>query len=190
MALKLMTPPTLEPITLQEALTHLKADPGEASTNVDALIRAVRGQAEQETGRSLLPQTWKKTLDQFPDAIRLDRPPIVAVSSVKYYDTAGVQQTLDPATYFVDTESEPGWLVPGANFTWPATQCGRINAVEVIYTAGYADAASVPEEIKQWIKIVMRENYDNPAGAYDGRTLIVMPHVDGLLDRYRVTRWV
>jgi hypothetical protein len=60
----------------------------------------------------------------------------------------------------------------------------------VVYVAGYADAKSVPEAIKNWMKIVMRELYDNPAGVQDGRQLLLMPHVERLLDRYRITRWV
>lgn len=189
MALRITVEPTLEPISLAEAMAHLNADDGEDMSKITALIMSARSLAEQETGRALLPQTWKKTLDEFPDAIRLDNPPITAVSSVRYLDVNAVWQTLDPATYVADFASEPGWIVPAANRAWPATLT-QANVVEVIYTAGYPDAASVPAAIKQWIKVVMRELYDNPAGAYDGRNLVLMPHVDGLLDRYRVTRWV
>jgi hypothetical protein len=59
---------------------------------------------------------------------------------VKYYDTDGVQQLLSASSYQLDKESEPGWLVPAYGYTWPTTRC-MANAVEVIYVAGYADAA-------------------------------------------------
>jgi uncharacterized phiE125 gp8 family phage protein len=189
MALKLIVEPAAEPLSLEEAIAHLKPADGEDMATLSSLIAAARTMAEQELDRSLMQQTWKKTLDEFPDAIRLDNPPIQSVTSVKYVDINAVQQTLDPATYQVDLASEPGWIVPASGYAWPAT-LAQANVLEVVYVAGYADAKSVPEAIKNWMKIVMREMYDNPAGFQDGRQLLLMPHVERLLDRYRITRWV
>lgn len=183
MALQLQTAPTAEPISLAEAVAHLKPNEGAVeSERISMLITAVRQLAEQELGRSLMPQTWRKTLDEFPEAIRLDMPPITAITSVKYYDEDETLITLASSDYQLDSESDPGWLVPAADLTWPATK-QRANAVEVVYTAGYANAGAVPAAIKQWMLIHLRAFYDHPGGDVQR-----LEYVDGLLDRYRVMR--
>lgn len=187
MALQMVTGPTVEPITLEEAMAHLKADPAESGGLVSTLISMAREMCEQQTGRALAPQTWRKTLDDFPEAIRLDFPPIVSVTHVKYYDDDGVQQTLAGDSYQLDAETEPGWIVPAADYSWPTTQA-RANAVEVVYTCGYATPDAVPESLKQWMLLTMRATYDNPAGYANGQGLLMLPHVDRLLDRYTVMR--
>lgn len=187
MALQLVTPVTVEPITLADARAHLKPSGRESNDLIEILVKMAREMAEQETGRALAPQTWRKTLDEFPDQIRLDNPPIVSVTSVKYYDVNGVQQTLSTDSYILDTETEPGWLVPAYNFVWPVTQ-RRANAVQVIYTCGYATPDNVPSAIKNWMLLQMRAAYDNPAGYSTERGFTMLPQVDRMLDRYRVSR--
>lgn len=180
MSLQLMTGPTEQPISLPEAVAHIKPHSAASNDAILGLVRAASQAAEGHMNRSLLPQAWRKTLDEFPESIRLDKPKIIAITSVKYFDEDGVQQTLLADCYQLDNESEPGWLVPAAGYSWPGTQL-RANAVEVIYTAGYEDAAAVPEAIKQWMKIWMRAVYDNPTGKVE-----LSEHVMALLDRYIV----
>jgi len=73
--------------------------------------------------------------------------------------------------------------------SWPDTR-DQINAVAVRYVAGYADAAAVPEGIKQWIKLQIASMYENrETEAYSSRavsTTVQMQFVDRLLDRYVV----
>jgi uncharacterized phiE125 gp8 family phage protein len=64
MALQLATEPTVEPITVAEAVSFLKTDVGEDNNLLDSMLKAVRQMAEQETGRSLMTQTWRKTIDR------------------------------------------------------------------------------------------------------------------------------
>lgn len=182
MALQLVTAPTAEPISITEMRAHLKCHDGEQNDLITRITAAARLATEQETGRALMTQTWRKTLDEFPDAIRLDHPPIQSVSWVKYYDDEGVQQTLATTDYTVDGESEPGWIVPAYGVSWPSTR-DMANAVEVQYVAGYTSAALVPEALKQWLLVYARAIYDNPSG-----DVTMSEHVDRLLDRHRVMR--
>lgn len=179
MALTLITPPAQEPITLAEAKAHLRITEPDQDDLIAAHLQAAREQAEQITGRAFMPQAWRVTLDAFPaGAIELPRPPLAAVTSIKYIDPAGVQQTITPADYMLDTATEPGWVLPVAGKQWPATQ-DRINAVEVVYTVGWPDAAAVPGAIKAWIKLRLQCLFDGtdwPA------------HADSLLDRWRLWR--
>lgn len=189
MPLQLVSGPTAEPITLAEAIAHIKPSESALENERIALaVSAVRQLAEQELLRSLGPTTWRLTLDDFPDAIRLDNPPITSVTSVKYIDEDGVQQTMDASDYRVDSESEPGWIVPAYGESWPSIR-PVINAVEVIYVSGYATASAVPAAVKQWMLAMLRTAYDNP-GAFVVGTIAParFDYIDRLLDRYRVQR--
>lgn len=191
MALKLITAPTTYPVTLAEAKLHCRVDVADDDALITALITAATEMAEQKTGLAIMTQTWELTLDAFPDALELTRVPVQSITSVKYYDTAGAQQTLSPAAYALDNADAFGfsYVVPAYNGTWPDTR-DQINAVSVQYVAGYANAAAVPESIKQWIKLMLSTMYDNrETEAYSSRavsTTVQMTFVDRLLDRYKV----
>lgn len=180
--------PSVEPVTLAEALEHLHQDAGVEDSYIQGLITAARIACENRIERSLISTPWEVTMDAFPDAIVLAMPPVISVTSVKFIDQDGIEQTLDPNDYIVDTKSEPGYIVPAVGKAWPDTQ-DRINAVTVAYLAGYGTTADkVPGPIKHWIKLAigdMRANRnrsgDKPAVPHD--------FADGLLDYYKIMRF-
>ena len=102
MALKLITAPTVEPVTLAEAKLQCREDGNENDARITGMISGARHLAEQKTGRAMAPQTWELSADCFPAEFTLPMPPVVAVTSVKYTDEAGAEQTIDPANYKVD----------------------------------------------------------------------------------------
>jgi len=186
MALKLITPPAAEPISLAEAKAHLRVDTTDEDALITALISAAREHAEHVTHRAFITQTWELAVDAFPAAeILLPRPRLISVVSVKYDDAAEVEQTMDAADYALDTYSEPGWLLPAYGSTWPAT-LDAANAVRVRYTAGYgATASAVPQGLKAWMLLRVGNLYRNREELVDGRQ--VQPSfVDRLLDPYVV----
>lgn len=187
MALRRTTEPASEPITTTEAKAHLRVASATDDVYIAATIKAVRQVAENILGRSLMLQGWTKTLDYFPDQIELPYPPITGVTNIDYYDTDGTLVTLSPTTYTLDSASEPGWIVPAYSYAWPDT-LDAVNAVTVTYTAGYADAASVPEAIKQWMLVQIGNLYENREATVPGVTITPLPFIDGLLDPYRVLR--
>ena len=191
MALKLITASTALAVTLAEAKAHLRVDASDEDTLITAMITSATETAEQITGRAIMPQTWELTLDAFPDALELTRVPAVSVTSIKYFDAAGVQQTLASNAYALDAADDFGfaYLVPAYGTEWPVTR-DQINAVAVQYVAGYANATAVPEPIKAWIKLTLSAMFENrEAESYSARavsTTVKMSFVDALLDRYRV----
>lgn len=189
MGLTLTAAPTAEPVSLAEAKLHCKVDGTDDDTLLTALIVAARRLAEQQTSRALVTQSWKQTFDAFPvAAIALERPPLQSVTSVKYHDTDGVQQTLDASAYTVHTSAQLGLVAPVPGTSWPATQA-RIEAVEVAFVAGYGAAAAVPQEIKQWMLLQIGHWYANRESVNVGNIVNEMPYVGALLDPYRVIRF-
>jgi uncharacterized phiE125 gp8 family phage protein len=188
MAHKLITAPTVEPLDATTLKLWCRIDGSDEDTLLTSLfIPAARLACENATGRALITQTWESVLDGWPaaSAIELLRAPVIAITSVKYIDTAGVEQTMDSADYALDKDSEPGWLLPAYDTDWPEAR-DTANAVRVRYTAGYgATAADVPQALRMWIALHAAAAYQSREAASD-KPLHINPALDGLLDPYRV----
>ena len=179
MTARLITPPAALAVSLDAARAAARLDGGQADAELRLIIGTYTEEAEHETQRAFIAQTWRVTLDSFPRAIRLPYAPLQSVVHVKFIDAGGQLQTLDPLDYLVDTASEPGYIVPAPGRAWPAT-AARIGAVEVQYVAGYgADDASVPESIQGYILGRVAEHFGQTGGTNTG-------YLPRLLDRHRV----
>jgi uncharacterized phiE125 gp8 family phage protein len=111
-------------------------------------------------GRAMITQTLIAYMRKFDgDTIDLPYPPLISVSSVKYQDDDGVEQTVDASTYEVITSSEPGKIALLDGEDWP-TDLDEIEfPIWITYITGYAAAANVPEGIKLYIKMLVAEMY-------------------------------
>lgn len=158
---KVTTAPTTEPVSLIEAKLHLRVVDNSSDTLITSLIKVAREWCEGFQNRAFIQQTITAKLDEFSDTIELPMPPLISVTSIKYYDTAGNQQTLSTSYYNVDTTSEPGLVTLAYNQSWPTVRSVH-HTIEIIYKAGYGDAASaVPERVKQAIKLLVGHLYEH-----------------------------
>ena len=163
MSLKEISPPAEEPVTLQEARTHLRLESGE-DEYISNLIVAARRHSESFQGRAYITQTWDVYMNAFPrGCIKVPLPPLQEIVFVKYMDSAEVLQTLDPSDYAVDCYSEPGLICPAYGKSWPATY-PEINAVQIRFVAGYGTAADVPQEVKHAILLKVADLYEHRGG--------------------------
>lgn len=187
--------PAAEPVTLAEAKSHLNITHSNDDTFIGTLIAAARDHAEQFTRRALVQQTWRLNMDDFPNfELRLDKPPVISVTSVKYYDIDNVQQTLVEGTdYTVDTYSEPGWLWPAVT-GWPTVYPDGINGVEIIFVAGYSNSGAsplnyadrVPESIKAGILLHVGHLYEHRESVGDFQVFDVPMGYKSLMYPYRL----
>ena len=189
MTLRIVTAPAIEPVTVAEVKLDARIDVADLDATLTLLITGARRVAEDRTGRSLITQTWELVLDAFPSAgIEVGKLPIQSITSVKYYDSDGVLQTLSSANYVLDTDTLPGWILPAYGVSWPATHAVS-NAVIIRFVTGYGAAASdVPAEIKLWIRAQVVASIDRQDGLMDGKA-VPLQFLDGLLDAYRL-RWM
>lgn len=176
--LTLTTAPAVEPISRTDAKAHLRVDSTADDDLIDTLIRVARQQCETMTRRSLITTTWTLTLDSFPTTFYLPRPPLQSVASIKYYDTAGDQQTLDTDQYDVLTNSVVGQIVPAYNCSWPSIRA-HVDMVEVEYKAGYGDAASdvetEAEPLIQGMKLLIGHLYEHRESVIVGASTTALP---------------
>lgn len=163
--------PLAEPITLSEALVHLKevADGGSNDAYITSLITTARASCEKRTGLVLISTAQLLTLNDWPCVTRtnplgiidLKTGPLIAVQSVQYLDTAGTLQTLAVDQYKVYTHLPTGMIGPAYGVSWPSVQDDVMDAVRVAFTAGYGStAASVPTPLKQWMLCAIQHMHD------------------------------
>lgn len=202
----LTTAPATTPITLAEVKAQLEITGSESDTVLTALIAAAVSQLDGWTGtlgRCLVQQSWRQDYDCFARCLRLPLGPVISVTNVKYYDAAGVEQTVASDQYQLLADGE-GWFVKfNAQYSFPALRAER-PAVSVTYAAGYGqvDAAStVPAAIKQAMHLMVRQWFQNPGSirseevdgvgkiVYQGLgDTVAQPAIDALLAPYRVQR--
>lgn len=185
MALKLITAPAAEPLSLARVKEHLRIDSNDDDLLLSNLIIVARQEAEKITRRALVTQTWELVLDTFPAVICVPLPCLQSVTSIKYIDQDGTERTLDPSAYQVDIDTEPARIVPAYGLTWPGCR-NQVNAVRVRYVAGYGAADAVPAAIKQWMMVRIGTLYENRESVNVGGTVTEISFADGLLDEYRV----
>ncbi len=186
MSLTLVAPPAAEPVTTGEAKHYLRVDCTDDDTLIEGLVITARRYAETKTKRQLVTATYRYILDAFPNSrvIYLPKPPLVSVTTLKYYNANGTLTTMDSTHYIVDTDSEPGrvTLNPGVLNTWPSTQTNRPNAVQITYVAGYGDPQDVPMNIKNAMLLYIGHLYENRRGVLTGGSVSKLPMgVDALL---------
>lgn len=194
-ALTLITPPAVEPISLEEAKLHLREDESGQDTEITAIIKAARTYCEGFLSRAFVTQTWELALDSFPstyrggvdsNAIILPRAPLQSVVSITYVDAAGSSQTLAGANYSVDIRQQPGRVIPAYGLSWPTLR-GDMNAVVVRFTAGYGNAAAVPENIKNAMRLLIGHWYENREDSISGTIIQKVPTgVEALLWQERL----
>jgi len=162
------TAPSAEPILKAAAKTHMRITVTDHDDYIDALIIAARKTTEHLTGRALITQTIELRLDRFPTTIYLPRGPVQSVTSIKYYDTAGDEQTLDAAEYQTELYSDPPRIEPEYGYSWPSTQ-DRMAAVTVKYIAGYGDAGTdVPDDLIHALKLLVAHWFESSEPVISG----------------------
>ena len=181
--LTLTTAPAAEPLSRTDAKLHLRVDDSADDDLIDVLIRVARQRCEDVTRRSLITTAWKLTLHSFPSTIYLPRPPVQVdesgyIVSLKYYDTAGDQQTLDAGEYDVLTTGVLAEIMPAYSYSWPSIR-SHADMVEVNYKSGYGDAATDVEEqaepLIQGMKLLIGHLYENREGVVVGVTARELP---------------
>lgn len=171
----LITDATIEPVTDQQALDHLREDQSNLP-KIKLYLAAARQSVESElislkltqvtyelqmdgwyTDLYGFPYGYAKSYSSYPNNagyIVLPKCPLVSITSIKYDDLNNVEQTLASSNYFADTASLPGRIRFTANATLPSVY-DKPNCVRIRYVAGYGAAgdtdkgqASVPPPLK------------------------------------------
>ncbi len=209
---ELVTAPAIEPVTLVEIKEHARVDDTEDDAYLTALITAAREMVERHTGRCLITQTWKLTMDQWPgeacdewwDGVRegpisalnaawveLRKAPVLAVSSVVTKDEDDTASTWAASNYYLARQPNGyGRLTRKSGAVWPVIPLRRAGAIEITFTAGYGTAAtSLPYALRHAVKMLALHWYENREPASECASAQLMPMgLGAILASYRVMR--
>jgi hypothetical protein len=204
--LERVTEPDIEPVTLAEARLHLRCTDGVTAEDdlISSLIVAAREWVEGYTGRALIDQTWRLTIEQQPvlsgdsvagytqgpgyyngrfqwervGEIMLRKAPVLALTSFVTVDSDGVETAVAADTYEL-READSRWprLVALSGATW-----GTEN-FRVTFRAGFAErtgspqqtAAEVPARFKAAIKLIVGHLFENRESVLVGVTAAELP---------------
>lgn len=186
---KIISGPHSEPITLTEAKAQARVDDTNSDTLITSLITAARESAEIYCGRAFVQRTYRITFDSFPNRrstpIWLPYPPLVRVEQIQYYDTDDVLVTWGSGEYHVDTDSEPGRILPNYDASYPTDVIPwKVGAVRIDYVAGYSAledgsptdyVSTVPQLAKQAMLMMVAEWFKNRENTVVGRLVQEVP---------------
>ena len=182
--IKIITPPTLEPVSLVEVKDQLGITDDALDIIITNRIKGAREWVENYCDRALVNQTIEFRLTTFPEMIDIPRPDASSVTYIKYVDEDGVEQTIDSSLYTLDTWNNIIRPVYGQD--WP-TPRAELNAVRIRYVGGYGStAASVPDNIRDAIINVVG-HWTNYQGRIQAGTVItqVPGAIRKILNEYR-----
>lgn len=207
----LVTGPASEPVTLAEAKAHARIDSDTENDYITALIVAARELVCRLTGRAMITETWKLTLDRWPGdeqeewwtgvrdgalsqltgtSIEIRKAPFLALTSVEYLDEAGSATTVDSSIYYASpAPGEFGKVTLKRGQVWPVLYRND-GTVVVTFTRGYGSSASaVPNGLKHAIKMLVAHWYQNREPASDCASGTMTPAgFSALVEQFRVGR--
>ena len=191
MGSSLVTAPTIEPMSLAEAKSHLRVDQADDDALIATLIVAAREWIEGQTHRALMQQTWDFTYDRgwplegYKICLRLPLAPAASVTSVKYIDENGVEQTLSAALYKTVLSGDHPRIERAYQAEWPSPR-DQAETVTVRAVCGYGDQmGDVPQPLRLAIRLLVGHWYEHREAVAIGVPAEVPLAVEALISPYR-----
>jgi uncharacterized phiE125 gp8 family phage protein len=185
-------------------MSFCRVDDEEETPLVADLVKAAREYVELHTGHALIRQTWKATIDRWPQyvnasgwrdnrRITLEKFPLISVDEVAYYDANNVQNTYLTDQYIWDAGGDGvfGFLERNHGADWPDIY-DRANAISITFKAGYGtNGAAVPAMLKHAMKLVIENFYSQRDPVNTGNIVTEVPlNLRHLVESHRVAGWV
>lgn len=176
-------------LSVDQAKRQLRIEPEDTDEDVHTgeLCRAAHRKIENELGYPILRTTCETHLACFPRGpIWLGGGDALTISALRYIDGNGDTQTIDPADYKLNAIGRVAEVYPAPSFSWPSTQ--RVpSAVVIEWTAGWATAADVPEDLIHAMKLLVGHWDANREAVVVGTiSTEVQAALDDILAQFRI----
>lgn len=156
------TAPVREPMRLDTLRQFLRIDGEDHDQNLLALLAGARSIIESRTGLRLFTQTVKLRTCGFANVMRLPISPVQSITSVKYLDSDGVQQTLSDSVYETVLYGNRNEICLISGQSWPSTFTSP-QAVEITAVVGFGDVTDLPPDIQMALFLTVSHLFDNQA---------------------------
>jgi uncharacterized phiE125 gp8 family phage protein len=182
----LVAPPLDEPVSLAEAKLYLRIDGDDEDDLVTTLVNAARLLVEAASGRQLIAQTWRLTLERWPlGPVRLPLSPVLSVAGARLRGADGQAAAIAGVSGVVIPGSDPPMVLLAAAPT-PAPPPG--SRIEIDVVAGFGAAADVPAPLRQAILALTARWFEHRGDQTAGPDAALPSDVMALVAPYRRAR--
>lgn len=185
--LERITAPSVEPVTAQECMDHVRETDAGQTSYISALLSAAVEYMDGQgvLGRAMITQTWRQYLPASPGRVALLMPSVQSVTAIGYFDADNTQQAATLSDFNVFGPADRTTVEPKPNAAWPVA-FERPDAIWVDFTAGYGDAASdVPDPLKHAIKMLVSHWYEQRESTSEKLVQTVPYGFEALTEAYR-----
>jgi uncharacterized phiE125 gp8 family phage protein len=184
----ILSAPQVEPVSLAETKLWLRVDHSEDDSLILNLIRTARERVEARTGRAIISQTWRVSLDCWPadDAIALPIAPVESVLALRVKQLSGADIIVSMGSLRLLSHQEPALLLTSQR---PATDYARAG-IEIDLVAGYGPSGvTCPPSLRQAILLIVGHLYEARGPQKDVATdASIRAETDALLRPYMSIR--
>lgn len=159
MTVALTTPPTTEPLTIEEIKYHLRIDHDHEDALLQETLKASRRYVEFASGRKLITQGWRQYETKFPEnyQLQLRVAPVRQLVAITAFDGDGEPSVVAADMAELVRGSEPACLRFSSQFQPALAECG----LEVDLIVGMGDlGVEVDEALKRAILLLVAHWYE------------------------------
>ena len=159
MTIALITPPSIEPLTLQDVKNHLRIDHDHEDELLMDTLKAARQYVEFSSDQKCITQMWRQYENKIHTnyTVSLKINPIISVSSVVAFDADGNASTLAPESY----DLLRGEDTPTLQLTDSLAPNLAANGFEIDVVAGFGDLGiDVPDTLKRAMLLLVAHWYE------------------------------
>ncbi|ODM77789.1 head-tail connector protein [Bradyrhizobium elkanii] len=160
--LRISQRPAGYPVSLDEAKAQLRVTGTASDALIGGMIGAATAHCEALVQRAFVPRTFQWVLPHWRHVIEIPIAPVAydAVHSIMFVDWATeTQQTLDPASYVVQTAGDSIRIFPKFGTCWPVLFSYAPEPIVIEFDAGYEDIDDLPPNVKAAILLQIRHLY-------------------------------
>jgi len=179
-------------IDLDDAKAHLRIIGDDLDQDVRRCVRSASYWLDVDDdgfggiGFPILKQSWRMKGASFSqDFLRFPFPHVGSVQEICYFDRNSLSQVLPASQYFICKVGRHYQISLHAGASWPSV-ANRPDAIEVQFSCGYPDVASVPGDIQAAARLLVGHFFENRLSEMSGEVPEkVKIGVDALTRRYR-----
>ncbi|WP_197919317.1 head-tail connector protein [Thiosulfatihalobacter marinus] len=160
-------------IDLAAAKAHLRLLGDDFDSEVSAAIKVASAHLDVDAdgfgglGFPLVDQQWSVKAAAFTSQVlRLPFARVTAVDEIRYTDPDGTAQVVPSSDYLLTRRGRDCVVVLLSGKVWPAL-IDRPDAVDIRFSAGFADVDSLPRDIVEAAKQLTAFHFENRDGAVD-----------------------
>lgn len=172
-------------VKLEDARAQLRMDDlRHDDTYIIGLIKSQVALIERVYSVAFLTKTVEEYQSGFPVSSSLPMylaiAPVSAITSIKYVDSTGNEQTWSNSEYESRITPTETYVIPKVNYCYPSDLMIRPDAIRIVYTAGFGSVpSSVPDDYRLGILDRIGRAYtnreDSPESAYSMSDVLLQP---------------